>query len=551
MITMNSVHDYANKLKEEADSLISNSMSQLKPKNTVLFNDNDEVTESLRNAVSLIAKAVTSTLGPKGQNVIFDLDGIPVNTKDGVTVCKQLLPVQDPIANMAIQLVIQAAENTAYLAGDGTTTTVALTDSLVDQFATKSKLSKPELRKQIEKALAFAINELKQHTKKINSHNGYKYIRNIAYTSANNDAVIADKIVNVYKKLTDWSTEINFITTTDESDRVELVPGYRFNHRSPSVKDKKIIVDNPYIVLCNFKITDWNSLLHNAVINRMEDNTPIIFVVKDYVEEMPELLRQQAEQYRINMYMLRVDTFGTQIERQFRDLNVMSNYDEDYILKSLPETVKRGEMPFYYQQIKQAVFTPEEAYLIFDDEIMEQIRNVYIPMLEQDAKTRNDEVEVKNINDRIKRLRGNTCNYYVGGITAAETNEKYYRIEDAILAVRSAIKFGVVQGGGVTYYKIAQKLLAKENPSEGDIILANALKEPLKVMCRNAGKDFAGFEISLTNRSDMYFDFNLDEWLEISKSNIFDSAKTASTSLTNAVSIALQILQTNTIIFKR
>ena len=149
-------------------------------------------------------------------------------------------------------------------------------------------------------------------------------------------------------------------------------------------------------------------------------------------------------------------------------------------------------------------------------------------------------------------MRGITCNYYIGGTTASEANEKYFRIEDAILAVRSAIKYGVLPGGGIVYHKIAETILNHPNfiEKQGAKIFANALKEPLKIMARTSGIDFEDMEKSFANTDyKMYYNFSEDMYHEVSKSNIYDSAKTATCSIENAVSIALTMLSTNSIIY--
>lgn len=547
---MNSVHEYAQNLKERSDELIENSVRKLQDRKRIIHNDTNspEVSNRLKQAVAEIAKAVTVTLGPKGHNVMFEINGTPITTKDGVTVTKQLLPVEDPIKNMAIQLVIQAAENTADIAGDGTTTTVALTNALVQELVGNPEVTNTT-HKEVKEALAFAVTLLKKEAKKINKVGGLKHIHNIAYTSSNNNTDIANKIKKVYETIQDWNTEVNFTTTTDSSDRIELIEGYKFEHRSPSVKDKKIIVDNPYLVLCNFKITDWNNLMKNAVINYGANNTPVIFVVRDYAEDMPKLLKEHSDTYRVPMYMVRIDTFGSQMDRQFLDLSLN---DEDYILTELPQEVSRGDIPWYYNGIKQAVFTPEASYLMYHDQDAKFQREVWIPELEKQAKQLNDEVEKSLIATRIKKLRGVTCNYYIGGTTASEANEKYFRIEDAILAVRSAIKYGVLPGGGIVYHKIADTILDRLNFKDkyGAKVFANALKEPLKIMARTAGISFEDMERSFKNTNyQMYYNFSEDMYQEVAKSNIYDSAKTATCSIENAVSIALTMLSTNSIIY--
>ena len=468
-----------------------------------------------------------------------------------MTVTKQLLPLEDPIENMAIRLVIQAAENTADLAGDGTTTTVALTDALVRNLVGNQDVT-IQTRKEVEAALAFTVSMIKKHAKKVTKAGGLNHIKNIAFTSSNNNHEIAEKIKKVYATMPDWNTEVNFTTTTDSVDRIELIEGYKFEHRSPSVKDKKVILNNPYMVLCNFKVTDWNSLMRNAVLNYSTNNTPVIFVVRDYVEDMPKLLKEHSDTYRVPLYMVRVDTFGNQMDRQFLDLAGESG--EDYILTELPDEISRGELPWYYIQLKEAVFTPEASYLMFHEVDANWQRNVLIPDLEKQAKGFNDEIERNNIYTRIKKLRGVTCNYYIGGTTASEANEKYYRIEDALLAVRSAIKYGVLPGGGIIYHKISKAIL--EDPTlkdkYGAKVFAEALKEPLKIMAKTSDTSFEDMERSLLNTNyNMFFNFATDRYEEVSKSNIYDSAKTATTSVENAVSIALTMLSTNSIIFTK
>lgn len=542
---MNSAHEYAETLRQKADALMEETTRSLSGKKRIISNSEDrEVATRLKRSVNTLAEVVTSTLGPKGRNVMFDLEGEPVLTKDGVTVAKSLLPLEDSITNLAVQLVVQAAEKTAYLAGDGTTTTVALTNSLVNQFYDNDD-NPYKTKKEMELAFQVAKSLIKKHTRTINKHNGLKYIENIAYTSANNDEVIAAKIKNIYKHLKDWNTEVNFTTTSDSVDVIELVNGYKIHHKSPSVKDKKLIIEKPNLVLCNFKITDWNTLLKNAVNNYMTDNTPTIFVVRDYVEDMPKLLQEQAAQYRVPLFLVKVDSYGSEIPKQFSDLCYAN--EDTHILTQLPEEVRRGSKPDYILELKQAILTPEESYLVFTDEVTEYHSKELIPHLLSSIKEYKDKVEIKNINDRITKLRGVTCNYYIGGTTAAETNEKFYRIEDALLAVRSAIKYGIITGGSVVYQEISTQL----PDTIGANMLAEALQEPLRVMCRNAGLEYSHVRQSLLNTEfNMMYDFSKDIYTEVSTTNIYDSAQTALVSIENAISIATQIFLTSNIIYK-
>jgi len=162
-----------------------------------------------------------------------------------------------------------------------------------------------------------------------------------------------------------------------------------------------------------------------------------------------------------------------------------------------------------------------------------------------------------SINRRLQKLRSVTANYYVGGTTPQEMEERYYRIEDAILAVNTAIRYGVIVGGGVTYLKIYDKLTENNKEVESDFQLGyntvlESLLYPFLKLCTNSYIDYTSHlkihdEIKSKN-FDCIYNFATETY-EIGKDiSIYDTAKTGQVALEAAVSVASTILLTSAII---
>ena len=124
------------------------------------LNFGQDAKSKISTGVEKLAKAVKSTLGASGKCVIYeDARGVPVITKDGVTVAESVV-LYDPVENLGATLIKEAAKNTVKEAGDGTTTATVLAESLLNEvnaidFSTNSMR---DIKQGVNKALA-NINE--------------------------------------------------------------------------------------------------------------------------------------------------------------------------------------------------------------------------------------------------------------------------------------------------------------------------------------------------------------------------------------------------------
>jgi len=225
--------------------------------------------DSARNrivaGVNILADAVKVTLGPKGRNVVLEKAwGAPTITKDGVSVAKEI-ELKDRFENMGAQMVKQVASKTSDVAGDGTTTATLLAQSIVQEGMkyVAAGMNPMDLKRGIDKAVDSVVAELKNSSKPTTTS---KEIAQVGAISANADESIGKIIADAMEKV----GKEGVITVEDGKsldNELELVEGMQFDrgYLSPyfinSAEKQMAVLDNPYILLYDKKITSIRDLL--------------------------------------------------------------------------------------------------------------------------------------------------------------------------------------------------------------------------------------------------------------------------------------------------
>ncbi|HOY44339.1 MAG TPA: chaperonin GroEL, partial [bacterium] len=188
---------------------------------------NVDARNAMKVGVDKLAKAVGSTLGPKGRNVVIDKKfGAPTVTKDGVTVAKEV-ELEDPLENMGAQMVREVASKTSDVAGDGTTTATVLAQAIVREgLKNVTAGSNPmALKRGIEKGVKSVIEELRKQSKPIP---GKTEIAQVGAISANNDKAIGELIADAMEKVgKDGVITVEEAKSTDTT--LEVVEGMQFD----------------------------------------------------------------------------------------------------------------------------------------------------------------------------------------------------------------------------------------------------------------------------------------------------------------------------------
>jgi chaperonin GroEL len=517
----------------------------------------EEARMHLKDGVDVVARAVATTLGPKGRNVALDRKfGSPTITHDGVTVAKEI-ELEDPYENMGAQLLKEAATKTNDIAGDGTTTSTVLAHAMVtDGLKSLAAGSNPMMLKRgieaASKAVSDAISEqaIDVTTK--------EEIASVAAISAQ-DKEIGELIAEVMDKVGK-----DGVITVEESKGLEFeteyVEGMQFDrgYISPYfVTDNEVMeasIEEPYLLIHDKKITaasDIVPLLEKLVqIGKRE----LVIIAEDIEGEALATLVLNKLRGMLNVVAVKAPGFGDRRKAMLQDIAILTG--GTVITEELGrklESVTVNDLG----QAGKVVVTKDDTTVIEGkgeaDRIKGRIEEIKV---EIDRST--SDYDREKLQERLAKLSGGVAVIRVGAATETELKEKKHRVEDALSATRAAVEEGIVPGGGVALInalKSIEKLkMDSEDETIGVKIVRHALEVPMRKIAANAGKDGAVIQDTVRRTqaekgSDAIgYDVLTDEYVDMVKAGIIDPAKVTKGALENAASIAAMILTTEALI---
>jgi chaperonin GroEL len=513
--------------------------------------------EDLKKGVDIIANAVKATLGPRGRNVIMRTNyKKPHVTKDGVTVAKEI-NLKHPVQDLAVQLVKEAADKTAQLAGDGTTTATVFTQALFNEGYKylQAGVSPSSLKEGIEYGLLIAQNIIEKDALKLNLANeeDQKKIYQISALSANNDKEIGDLVAQASLQagldgvvaVEDSNTMESYVTHTEgySYDRGFLSP-----HFVTDTLKNEVVYENPYILIYNGKIRDINDMA--AVAEEVATNggrRPLLIIADEVEAQALQFLVVNKVRGGFPFVAVKAPSFGDRRRQMLEDLAVATNG----ILISDDIGVHIKEVTIdYLGSADKIVVTPHSTTIINGHGAPEEVLARVMQIKEEKASAQYD-WEVQQIQERLAKLAGGVSVIKVGAATEAELKEKKDRIDDALNAARAAMKQGILPGGGIMYLKIHDHILEKNLITEinsdakfGLQCFLNSLKAPFYTICENAGTSGDRWRGKIDY--DKWEVYNAkDNTIENAMtSGILDPALVCEVALRNAVSIANLLLST-------
>ena len=497
----------------------------------------DTARESIINGVTKLTNAVKSTLGASGQCVIYeDAMGRPVITKDGVTVAESVV-LYDPVENIGATLIKEAAKNTVKEAGDGTTTATVLAHSILK--GANEHLANHNLRHVKEGINSATDRVLKLLDKQSIPVNG-KMLDSVATISCNNDAYLGKKIGEAYSKVGKDGVVLMEESETEET-YVEFVDGAQVESGLKSLhlatdKDKGIaVLDRPYVLIVDSPIPNIRKI--QSILEHVIKSGDSLLIVADVEQQPQATLIANKIKGNIKVNIIDPPGFGPTRRDTVEDLafltgaKIMNEELGDDLDLISPDVLGRA--------IK-AITDDKNTVLQIEDmgeALVERIKSV-----EDKIKNENNPYIKKKIEQRLAMLNGSVAIIKVGGHSKIELKEKKDRIEDAIYAVKAALKEGIVAGGGVALLNAA---LALKPKSLGELVLQEAIKAPFNIILENAGltvpDDFVygknkGINVITGKPADMV------------KAGIIDPVLVTKTALKNAVSVATTILSADCVI---
>ena len=517
----------------------------------------EEARRKLQAGMDKLAKAVITTLGPKGRNVALDRSfGSPTITHDGVTVAKEI-ELKDKFENMGAQLLKEAATKTNDIAGDGTTTSTLLAHSIVTEGMKNLAAGfNPMLLKYgIEAATKAVSEELGKSAIDVTTK---EEIGNVASISAQ-DRSIGELIADVMDKVGK-----DGVITVEESKTLafetEYVEGMQFDrgYLSPyfvtNPDDMEAVIEEPNLLIHDSKISaaqDLVPLLERLVQMGKRD---LVIIAEDVDGEALATLVLNKLRGMVNVLAIKAPGFGDRRKAMLQDIAILSGatvISEDLGRKLESATVDD------LGKAEKVISTKDDTTIVGGAGDAGQIKG-RIQQIRNEIDASTSDYDSEKLQERLAKLSGGVAIIRVGAATETELKEKKHRVEDALSATRAAVEAGIVPGGGVALINAAKAIdklkMEYADAQVGVKIVRQALEFPLRKIAENAGKDGA---VILENvrrfqeeKKDKNIGYNVlsEEYVDMVDAGVIDPAKVTRGALENAASIAAMILTTEALI---
>ncbi len=517
----------------------------------------EDARRRLQSGMDILARAVTTTLGPKGRNVALDRKfGSPTVTHDGVTVAKEI-ELEDPYQNMGVQLLKEAATKTNDIAGDGTTTSTVLAHAIVTEgLKALAAGANPMLVKRgIEMATKAVADKISEQAIGITTK---AEMGNIAAISAQ-DREIGDLIADVFDKVGN-----DGVITVEESRTLqfetEYVEGMQFDrgYLSPYfVTDSETmesVIEEPYLLIHDKKIsaaTDIVPILEKLVQLGKRD---LVIIAEDIDGEALATLVLNKLRGMLNVLAVKAPGFGDRRKAMLQDIAILTGAS---VISE--ETGRKLESVVVSDlgRAEKVIATKDDTTVIGGQGDSAQIKG-RVEQIRVEIDRSTSDYDREKLNERLAKLAGGVAVIRVGAATETELKEKKHRVEDAVSATRAAVEEGIVPGGGVALINARTALdgmtADNDDAQVGINIVRRALEQPMRKIANNAGKDGAviieNVRRAQKEKKNARLGYNvLTEALgDMVEDGVIDPAKVTRGALENAASIAAMILTTEALI---
>jgi chaperonin GroEL len=510
---------------------------------------NVEARQLLVSGVDALADAVKVTLGPKGRNAVLEkLTGPPTITNDGVTIAREI-QLRNPFANMGAQLVKEVAMKTNGVAGDGTTTATVLAQALVHEGmrALEEGANPMQLKRGIELGVAAAVGRLQEGARAVR---GQEDLARVAMLSASNDVEIGEAISTAMARVgttgvvtvEEWPS---FGLAVSFVDGVEFDHGYISPYMITDTDRMEAVLDNPYVLLTNEKISKVQELMP-ALEQVTRSGRPLLILAENVDGPALGMLVANNVHETFTSVAVRAPGFGHRRLAELEDLAALLGGRVVTGDAGLSLAAVRLE---HLGQCRKVTVTERRTTLVggagADADVTGRIEQI-----KREHERTENEHDLDALQLRMARLSASVAVIHVGAATGVELKEKQHRVEDSLSATRAAIEEGVVAGGGAALLDARAALDevdATGDAAAGRDLVGRALGEPLRWIAVNAG--YPGDEV-VARVSELPagqgFDAMTGEYGDLFEAGIIDPLKVTRSALQSAASIAALLLTTET-----
>lgn len=508
----------------------------------------EDARQALLKGIDTVAKAVVTTLGPKGRNIALDKKwGAPNIVHDGVSVAKEI-DLQDPFENMGAQIVKEAASKTNDNAGDGTTTATLLAQ-VMTQAGMKNITAGANpmiVKKGMEKAVEAAVAELKKNAKPIKNK---EEITQVATISAGDDG-IGEKIAEALEKV-----GRDGVVTVEEGrgleieieykEGMEFDRGYASAYFVTNPEKMEAEIEDAYILLTDKKISAIQDLL--PFLEKFVKVSKNLVIIADDIEgEALATLVVNKLRGAFNILAIKAPGFGDRRKEMLEDIGVLTG--GTVISEDTGRTFDSVEVEDLGQAEK--VWADKENARIIGGKGKTGEIKARVSLIKKQIEESDSDFDKEKFEERLAKLSGGVAQINVGAATEIELNEKKERVKDAVGATKAAIEEGILPGGGVALLR-SRKALVNLKPSNNDEkvgidIIRKALEQPIRWLAKNAGEDDGYVLKTIEDSKDVDYGYNAltGDFGSMTKFGILDPLKVTRSALQNAASVAMMVLTT-------
>ncbi len=514
--------------------------------------------EKLVKGIDTLADAVVSTLGPNGRNVVISKANESIkSTKDGVTVAKNI-NLKDPIKESGVQLVKQAAIQTADSAGDGTTTSTLLAREIIKNGISSINrgVNAVEVKRGIDYATKKVVDCLKE--KVAEDISSEEQLEQVATISANNDPEVGKLIASAIDKV-GRDGIVHIEESKSGETYLETVEGMQFDRGYKShffVTDNSTMtctLENPYILIADHKFSTVKDLL--PILESVSTtNKSLLIIASDIDNEALATLIVNKARGTLKVAAVKAPEFGDRQKLVLEDIAVLTGgqvFDKNKGMK-----LEKFSWD-WFGEARTVTITKDQTTIVDGKgevkdidgrvgELQSQIENAASPF------------EMEKLQDRLGRMVGGVSIIHVGGYNETEMHEKKDRVDDALNATKAALEEGIVPGGGAALIYASETLNHKDTSLSQDFCLGidlvkQACYKPLEQILLNAGYNASVIyetinKILDSNDTWTGFDLKNESYIDMRKSGIIDPTKVTRTALENASSVAGTVLLTECVV---
>jgi chaperonin GroEL len=505
----------------------------------------------IQRGVDKLANAVKITLGPRGRHVILDKAyGSPLSTKDGVTVAKEI-ELDNRFENIGAQMVREVASKTSEVAGDGTTTATVLAQAIYREGHKQVTAghNPMEIKRGMEQAVESVVDTLRALSRDVKNK---QEIAQVGTSAANHDQVIGDLIAEAMEQVgKDGVITVEeghtAETTLEVVEGMQLDRGYLSPYFVTNAERMEAVLDNPYILLHEKKLSHMKELL--PVLEQIaQAGAPLLIIAEDVEGEALATLVVNRLRGSLQCTAVKAPGFGERRKEMMQDIAVLTRGQ----VISEDVGVKLANVTLHDLGRAKRVTITKEATTIVEGAGTPADIDGRVKHLRMQIEETTSEYDRENLNKRLAKLVGGVAVIKVGAATEAALKEKKARLEDALNATRAAVEEGVVPGGGLAYIRALPAL--EQVKLEGDRqvgvnIIKRALEEPLRQIALNAGVEGATVVQQVRAASDMIgYDAAADAYVDLMDAGVLDPTKVSRTALQNAASVVGLLLTTEVLI---